>query len=324
MTQAIQATKETVFPPALEPTFYFVGMTTGKSSIMKVYPAWARHLGLSERIQGIDCRWHDDPEVYRRVVAFIKSDPQSLGGLVTTHKIDLLRACRDQFDELDPYARLMGEISCISKRDGKLRGHAKDPITSGLSLAAFLPPGHWKSTGAEVFCIGAGGSAIALTAHLMQTCPPDDRPARIVVANRSGPRLEEMRRIHAQINPGIPVEYHHCPKPEHSDALCGGLRPGSLVVNATGLGKDAPGSPLTDAAVFPEDGIAWDFNYRGDLLFLTQARAQQQRRRLRIEDGWVYFIHGWTSVIAEVFGIAIPVSGPGFDQLCAIAAAVRQ
>ena len=32
-------------------------------------------------------------------------------------------------------------MSCISKRNGRLRGYAKDPITSGLSLEAFLP-GH--------------------------------------------------------------------------------------------------------------------------------------------------------------------------------------
>jgi shikimate 5-dehydrogenase len=90
-------------------------------------------------------------------------------------------------------------------------------------------------------------------------------------------------------------------------------------MNATGLGKDAPGSPITDAAVFPEDGIAWDFNYRGDLVFMDQARAQQTGRNLRIEDGWVYFIHGWTRVIAEVFHIDIPTSGPEFDRLSRIA-----
>jgi len=42
----------------------------------------------------------------------------------------------------------------------------------------------------------------------------------------------------------------------------------------TGLGKDAPGSPLTDAVVFPDHGIVWDLNYRGDLIFLEQARKQ--------------------------------------------------
>ena len=101
------------------------------------------------------------------------------------------------------------------------------------------------------------------------------------------------------------------------------MKPGSLVVNATGLGKDAPGSPLTDAPSGPQDGIAWDFNYRGDLVFLDQARAQQHAKNLQIEDGWIYFIHGWTRVIAEVFHIDIPTSGPQFDELSRIAADAR-
>ena len=95
------------------------------------------------------------------------------------------------------------------------------------------------------------------------------------------------------------------------------------MINATGLGKDAPGSPLTDAARFPKDGIVWEFNYRGDLLFLRQARAQQQARHLQVEDGWIYFVHGWTRVVAEVFHVETPTSGPIFDDLSRIAASVR-
>ena len=323
MAEAIQATPGTVFPNAEHPTIYFVGVTTGKSSIMRVFPAWARHLGISDRIVGIDCKRHDDPAVYRNVVSFIKSDALSLGALVTTHKIDLLKASRDMFDKLDHYAELLGEISCISKRDGSLAGHAKDPVTSGLSLEAFLPKDYWKDTGAEVFVIGAGGSSLAITSYIMETCPPDNQPSRIIVSNRSMPRLKIMEGIHGEINRGIPVEYHHCPTPEENDRIVSRLKPGSLIINATGLGKDAPGSPLTDAAVFPENAIAWDFNYRGDLVFLNQARAQQERRSLRIEDGWIYFIHGWTRVIAEVFHIDIPTSGPEFDSLSRMAEEVR-
>lgn len=323
MATAIQATASAKLPEATAPTFYFVGVTTGQSSIMRVFPAWAEHLGISPVIVGIDCKRHDDPEVYRNIVASLKSDPLSLGALVTTHKIDLLAACRDLFDELDHHAALMGEVSALSKRDGQLWGHAKDPITSGLSLEAFLPDRFWRETGAEVFCIGAGGSSVAFTSYLMENCPPGNRPARIVVSNRSLPRLQEMEKIHSAINPGLTVEYRHCPRPEDNDALMATLTPASLVINATGLGKDAPGSPLTDAAVFPENGIAWDFNYRGDLVFLDQARAQQHARHLQIEDGWVYFVHGWIRVIAEVFHIDVPTSGPEFDALSRIAAEVR-
>src|SRR3972149_5386226 len=110
------------------PTFYFIGVTTKKSSIMKVFPLWVRELGRPEvLIEGIDLKIHDEREHYRQAVAQIKHDPLSLGGLVTTHKIDLLEAARDMFEYLDPYAQVCGEISSISKLDGRLEGAATGP-----------------------------------------------------------------------------------------------------------------------------------------------------------------------------------------------------
>ena len=313
------------YAPATAPTLYFIGVTTARSSIMKVFPAWARALGLDGAvIAGIDFPLHADPASYRAAVEFIKSDPLSRGALVTTHKIDLYKACRDLFDEIDPHARFMEETSCLSKRGGRLVCHAKDPISSGLALDSFLPERHFERTGAELFSIGAGGSTIALTWHMMQPERGADRPSRIIVSNRSAARLDEIRRIHAEMKATVPVEYVLAPSPQDNDAVVSRLKPGSLVINATGLGKDAPGSPLTDAARFPQDGFAWDLNYRGDLVFLDQARAQQRAANLQIEDGWTYFIHGWTQVIAEVFAIDIPTSGPRFDEISAIAARVAK
>lgn len=307
--------------PATVPTFWFVGVTTAQSSIMKVFPEWARHLGLGDvAMRGIDLVPHDRPERYRDVVRFLKHDPLSRGALVTTHKLDLFAAARDLFDEIDPLARLMEETSCLSKRDGRLICHAKDPVSSGLALDGFLPAGHFARTGAEVFSMGAGGSTIALTWHLSQAARGADRPSRIIVSNRSQPRLDHLRAIHASLGHGIPVDCVPAPRPEDNDRVLAGLRPGALVINATGLGKDAPGSPLSSSARFPQGAIAWDLNYRGDLVFLDQARAQAASRGLQVEDGWTYFIHGWTQVIAEVFDIAIPVSGPDFDAIAAIAA----
>lgn len=310
----------TALTPATQPTLYFIGVTTGKSSIMKVFPAWAEHLGLDNAaIKGIDFPLHADPDSYRKVVEFIRDDPLSMGALVTTHKIDLYKACADLFDVIDPHARLMDETSCISKAGGKLACHAKDPISSGLAMDGFIPVNHFATTGAELFSIGAGGSTIALTWHMMQASRGLNRPSRIIVSNRSPHRLDDIRRIHRAMNSDVPVDYVLAPSPTDNDAIMAKLRPGSLVINATGLGKDAPGSPLTDGAMFPERGIAWDLNYRGDLVFLDQARTQRESRHLQIEDGWTYFIHGWTQVIAEVFHVDIPTSGPAFDALSGIA-----
>ncbi|MGL4944591.1 MAG: shikimate dehydrogenase family protein [Thermoguttaceae bacterium] len=292
--------------PATVPTMYFVGVTTAQSSIMKVFPRWAEVLGIDAVMRGIDLPIHAPADEYRRVVRFMKDDPLSRGALVTTHKLDLLMAARDLFDFLDPYADLLSEVSSISKRDEKLCGHAKDPITSGLALEAFIPPNWWtQHRNAEALLIGAGGSSLAISIYLLDKRHGANRPAKLVVTNRSQPRLDHMKAIQEKIAAGIPIEYRYCPTFEENDAAVASMPPCSLVVNATGLGKDAPGSPLTDAAVFPENALAWEFNYRGDLKFLHQSLAQQSRRNLRVEDGWIYFIHGWSQVIAEVFDITL-------------------
>jgi len=314
-----------IWAKPVKPTIYFIGVTTTKSSIMPVFPEWAKFLNLGDcEIRGIDFKVHDAPANYRAAVDFIKSEPLALGALVTTHKIDLLKACRDQFDKLDEYADVLGEVSSISKHGNKLVGHAKDPITSGLALEAFLPTNHWAETGAEMCSIGAGGAAIAITCHILQHAKGKNKPTKIVVTNRSHGRLEEIRKIHERYPSDIPVEYIDAPEAAVNDRIVSRLKPGSLVMNATGLGKDAPGSPLTDKVVFPKNGLVWEFNYRGNLVFLDQARKQEAARNLRIEDGWIYFIHGWTRVIAEVFHVDIPVRGPVFDELSNIAASVRK
>lgn len=305
---------------AKKSTMYFVGVTTTRSMIMKVFPAWAKRLELGDcQLKGIDLKLHDEPQRYREVVQFIKDDPMSLGALVTTHKIDLLHATRDMFDGLDDFASLMGEVSSISKADGRLLGGAKDPISSGLALESFLPAQHWEDTRADAFILGAGGSSVALCSYLVRPEHDANRPARVFVSNRSPKRLEDMKEIHRRQGVDVPVSYVHTPRPEDNDEVLRGLSPGSLVANATGLGKDAPGSPLTSAASFPRGGFAWDFNYRGSLVFLEQARAQAGDRGLAVEDGWLYFMYGWLAVIAEVFHRPIPLHGPMFDELCHLA-----
>jgi len=313
------------YSPAKRPTFYFIGVTTGQSSIMKVFPAWAEHLGLGDvEIKGIDFPPHDTVENYREAVDFLKNDPLSLGALVTTHKLDLFQACKDMFDVVDPHASLMAETSCISKRDGKLICHAKDPISSGVSLDGFLPENHFADTGAELFSMGAGGSTIALTWHLMQESRGKNRPTRIVVSNRSQPRLDHIREIHESLGSDIPIEYRLAATATDNDDILASMTPGSVVINATGLGKDAPGSPLSDDARFPKNAIVWELNYRGNLVFLDQANRAKTAQGLQIEDGWTYFIHGWTQVIAEVFDIEIPIAGPGFDAISDIATKVAR
>ncbi len=282
---------------ATVPTMYFIGVTTGKSSIMRLFPYWAEILGIDAVIKGIDLPLHADPAEYRAVVDFIKNDELSLGALVTTHKIDLYMAAKDMFEYLDPYAEMFSELSSISKKDGRLEGYAKDPITSGLALEAFLPKDFWDR-GGDAYIIGAGGSAISIGSYLLKQ---KKLPKRIVVSNRSEGRLLNIERMFKQFNPDVKVEYYLSPEAEQADRILASLSPNSLIINATGLGKDRPGSPLSDNCVFPHGSYVWEFNYRGDLRFMHQALEQKERAGLYVEDGWIYFLHGWTQVIAEVF-----------------------
>lgn len=309
-----------IYEKAIAPTLYFIGVTTGQSSIMKVFPQWAKALNLKDAvIKGIDFIPHSSAEEYREAVLFIKNDPLSMGALVTTHKIDLFNTCKDLFDYIDPYAEKLGEVSSISKKDGKLCAHAKDPISSGLALEHFVPAGYWKDYGGDVLLLGAGGSTLAMSVYFAQERFGDNVPRKIIIANRSVPRLESAKRILKDIHPQITFEYIHNPSPADNDKTLASLKSHSLIVNATGLGKDGPGSPLTDACRFPADSLVWEINYRGDLLFKRQAQAQAKTSRLHIEDGWIYFIHGWTQVISEVFHIDI--TGSLLDTLSEIARA---
>lgn len=280
----------------------FVGVSTGSSSIMKVFPKWAEVLGLpTENLIGHDLPMDATPEQYVAMVEQIRDDPQHRGALVTTHKMNVFSAASDLFDELDPFAVSCSEISSISKRGDRLIGRAKDPLTVDLALNDFLPADHFARTEGEVVILGAGGSGTALSWALAERA---DAPAKITVTARDDDRLDHLREVHRQHGTadGL-IAYARTDTVQDAAAIVAAAPAGSLIVNATGLGKDRPGSPLPDDVAFPESAWVWEFNYRGSLEFLHQARAQEAPRGLHVVDGWRYFIHGWSQVVADVFEI---------------------
>ncbi|MFW6042709.1 MAG: shikimate dehydrogenase family protein [Chloroflexota bacterium] len=309
------------------PTFYFIGVTTGQSSINKVFPLWMEEMNRPEVVlEGVDHDIHDDPRAYCQSVAQIKYDPNSLGALVTTHKIDLYNAAKDLFDYFDPYAQITGEVSCIAARagykNGRLEGYAKDPITAGLSMDHIVGENYFGRTGGHVLIFGAGGSSVATVLHLINKEDPGDRPQKIIVTNRSQPRLDHMKEMVDSLGTDIEIAYIQNQDPRKHDEIMARLPEGSIVINATGMGKDVPGSPITDDGLFPCNGIAWEFNYRGELDFMHQALRQAESRNLHVEDGWVYFVHGWSQVIGEVLDIEI--TDELFERLDKAAASTRK
>jgi shikimate dehydrogenase len=294
----------------------FVGVDTANSSIMKVFPLWSDRLGLPTR----ELRGHDLPldapdDAYRDLVREIRDDEHHLGALVTTHKVRVFEAAHDLFDELDAFSVQCGEISSISKRDGRLLGGAKDPLTAGLALAEMLPA-DWFAGGGEVVCLGSGGAGTAISTHLADTCDP---PPRVTVTDVEPARLTHLREVH--VRAGLDPSLFRYVVTDRPDDLVTDAPPRSLVVNATGLGKDRPGSPIGDGTVFPEASVVWEINYRGSLDFLHQAESQQSERGLHVHDGWRYFVHGWTHAVEEVFGV--PMTPGLVDELATLAEGVR-
>jgi shikimate 5-dehydrogenase len=298
----------------------FVGVTTGGSSIRRIFPEWADELGLPTReLRGFDVELDASPETYRALVRDLRDDPGAWGALVTTHKMALFAATRDLFDEFDPLALTFGEVSSLAKRDGRLVGSAKDPITARRALEEIVDADHFQRTGGAALVIGAGGAGNALTYQLgIRT----DSPSAVIAVGDSTQSLEHAAQLHRRggIREDL-TRYEYVKDPGELDAVLAALPDGSLVVNATGMGKDRPGSPLGDTARFPERAVVWEFNYRGSLEFLAQARAQQERSELTVVDGWRYFIHGWTEVISDVFSIPTPPTT--IDRLAAIATGLR-
>ena len=280
----------------------FIGVTTGSSSIMRVFPRWAEILDLpTSTLVGRDIPLDAPAERYREEVRQIRDDPDQRGALVTTHKMALFDAAADLFDELDDFARACGEISSITSRGDRLLGHAKDPLTARLALEDFLPSHHFDGR-LDALVLGAGGAGLALTWALAER---DDAPARIIVTDTDPERLAHLVDVHRRhgTREGL-ITAIAADESATTEALAS-LPDGSLVVNATGLGKDRPGSPVPGAALLPRGAYVWEFNYRGSLEFLQQAAAQQDERDRHVEDGWRYFLHGWSQVIAEVFEVTI-------------------
>jgi shikimate 5-dehydrogenase len=302
------------------PAMGFVGVDTSHSSIMRVFPRWAEHLGLpTHRLRGHDVPLDAPDHVYRDLVTMIRDDDTHLGALVTTHKIRVFQAARDLFDELDDFSRQCGEISSISKRDGRLLAGAKDPLTAGLAIRDMLPARWFADGGGEAVCLGAGGAGTAISTYLAQC---GDVPERITVTDVDRDRLAHVQDVHerAGLDRGL-FRYVVTPTAAAAGELVSGAAPRSLVVNATGLGKDRPGSPVGDDTRFPTQAVVWEINYRGTLEFLRLADRQRAERELLVHDGWRYFVHGWTHAVAEVFDVEL--SPETVEELAAIAETVR-
>ncbi len=284
---------------------------------LRLFPVWAKALGIhGASLRGIDLPIDETLEPHLQAVQRLKNDPQVYGALVTSHKLSVVRAAGELIDQWTPASKLTGEVSVLYKRKGELWGDTVDPVNCGLAMADFVPSNWWfLNENAGILVHGGGGACVALLVHMLQQS--DHLPSFIQVVEKRRDNLDHCNQVVRQLDSGrITVEFIHSGQPQICDQLVSNLPPGSMVVNATGMGKDLPGSPVTDSVHFPIGGIVWELNYRGERPFLHQAKMQAQSRSLIVEDGWNYFLRGWSSVIGVVFNI--PITKARFHDFCAV------
>ncbi len=298
----------------------FFGVRTSGSLSMRLFSHWARVLGLGKAsLEGVDLPLGTAPARYRSAVQALRNNPAVRGALVTSHKLAVIRAARDLVDRLTPEAQLCGEVSALYKRGGLLWGHACDPENAGDAMDHFLGSDYWqRCADAEVLSLGAGGATAALLVHLLTRARW--RPSKVHVVDIREDNLEHCRSVAEMLCPaGLRLRFILSSDASANDRLVGSLPPRSLIINATGMGKDLPGSPITAAARFPERGAAWELNYRGERQFLQQARAQARARELAVADGWHYFMHGWSSVMSHVYNVRL--TDALFAEFCRVSEA---
>lgn len=298
---ATTLTPEQVRDYAGPPLLLFVGISTGGSGVHATYPRWAPLFAPGSVLRGIDLPEDADPERFRALLRTMAANPAVRGAVVTSHKLRLHRAGRELFDGTEPVVDLTHEVNSLDTRNG-IRAFARDP----QSLDAVLD----QTVGDRpTVCIGSGGSAIALLlatqldiAATLRTGRPVVRPdgsgrGPLTIVGRDPDALAEVRDVLRRCGlTDRPVRLVHAPSPDELRRTLATALPGTAVINATGLGKTAPGSPLPDPDCFPADALAWDFNYRGPLTFLDQARAAG----IPAVDGWDYFVAGWSAALAAI------------------------
>lgn len=276
-------------------TVWFVGVSTAGSLVHQAIDQWRPLVGGDVTVAGRDVPLDAPDAAFRALLDDLGRDADAVGAVVTTHKVAVFRAAHDRFARLDDVALACGEVNAVRRTPEGLLGFARDPVSVGRVVDRIWPGGR----GDEVVCLGAGGTAVALGRHLLAR----SRPPGLVFADL---RPEAVAHLQAALGPAVTTRVG----PGPWDELVATASPGALVVNATGMGKDRPGAPLSAAATFPPHAVVWELNYRGDLALLAQARAQD----VEVHDGWSLFCHGWAAALAAVVDLDDRGLGERFEH----------
>lgn len=297
---------------------FFLGVSTGRSTIQSLFAPWADCLGHDMRLVTHDLPLRSSARDYRAFVESIRNrgGREVCGALVTSHKAAVYDSARDLFDRVSMPSERLGEIGMIYWDGDSLVGDANDAISTVEASRSFLVPSPaWSAGSRDALILGGGGAGLALASTLAGDLDIDC--SRVVITEKDDSRAASIRGLIERWGVGVPIDvvnvHGHC------DEIVAGMGDGCLIANATGLGKDAPGSPVTESVIFPQQAHLWEFNYRfvdqPMLNFMEVGMRKQSERELTIRDGWEYFVWGWLVVMATAVHLPPHTFYQGFRDI---------
>ncbi|WP_158691059.1 hypothetical protein [Streptomyces sp. 351MFTsu5.1] len=285
----------------------FLGVNSQGSAALFNFPRWMHALGFTAQLEAVDLPVGSSSAEIRKTISRISQDSEIRGAIVTTHKISVHEYGRDMIHILAPQSQALGEVGLLRRAaDGTLQGYAHDVESMAHALEdLFRTP--WPGVeNRDVFIIGAGGAGTAL-AYVLSSLN-SEQPVTVTVADNDLRRVEILRAKLANWVDGrlVTVTEMSC----HSEFI-ENMNFGSIIVNASGSGKDWPGNPLSSAVKFPRGAVLWDLNYRflpqSEPTFLETGLRQAASRQLRLLDGWNLFLWSWAVALNALFDLHDPI-----------------
>jgi shikimate dehydrogenase len=247
-----------------------LGWPVAHSRSPRLHGLWLRRHGIDGAYLPLPVR----PEHFATAVRSL-ADLGFRGANVTIpHKEAAFAAC----DEVAPSARRAGAVNTLVFRDGRIHGSNTDGF-GFLANCLDCAPG-WTPAAGPAVVLGAGGSARAITAALLDAgCP------KVTLVNRTPARAEALAAAL-----GGPVAVAERPP----------LAGAALLVNTTSLGMQGQPPLEIDLAALPAGAVVADIVYvPRETALLAAARA----RGLVAVEGLGMLLHQARPGFAEWFGV---------------------
>jgi shikimate dehydrogenase len=211
-----------------------IGYPIGHSLSPAMYAAAFPAMGIDATYEA----WPTPPADVPAAIERLRGDDMLCMNVTVPHKEAVLAL----LDEVEPTARAIGAVNCISKATGRLVGHNTDKYGYIRSLRE----AGCEPRGLRVVVLGVGGSARAVGFGLLEA-----GVTSMVLAGRNAPRVSKLA---GDLNPyanGASITEAGWDRDELIDACRGA----DLIVNCTPVGmrytSDEGVSPIDAAAIRP-------------------------------------------------------------------------